>query len=85
MLWLLVEHSLTALIFFAGASLFRMVSAAQQQKRLTRATPHFWWFAPVKDLLDVLVWAAAFWGNHVEWHGQRYRAMAEGKLVKVNS
>jgi len=85
LLWLLVEHSLTALIFFAGASLVRMVSAAHQQKRLTRATPHFWWFAPAKDLLDVMVWAAAFWGNHVEWHGQRYRAMAEGKLVKVNS
>lgn len=84
LLWFLFQPGIKSLVFLGGAALFRMVSSAYQIKRLTNATPRFWWFAPIKDLLDFLVWGAAFWGNHVEWHGQRYRAMTEGKLVKVS-
>jgi ceramide glucosyltransferase len=62
----------------------RIATALQQQLRLTQATGHFayWWLAPVKDLLNVAIWAAAFQGNHVEWRGERYRILPGGKLEK---
>ena len=38
---------------------------------------------PVKDLLDVLVWAGAFAGNRITWRGGRYRILPDGKLSAV--
>jgi len=69
-------------IFFA----FRIATALYQEKRLTGSSAHFAWFwmVPVKDLLNVAVWAAAFMGNHIEWHGQRYRIMPGGRLQKAD-
>jgi ceramide glucosyltransferase len=82
LLWLLVGHDATAANFFVETMLFRIVSAAHQQKRLTQSVAHFgyWWLAPIKDLLDFAVWAAAFWGNQVEWNGDRYKILPGGKL-----
>jgi len=42
-----------------------------------------WWLAPVKDLLQVVVWAAAFMGNTVEWRGRRLKVRRDGTLVKA--
>jgi ceramide glucosyltransferase len=39
--------------------------------------------APLKDLLQVPIWALAFLGNTVVWHGQRLRVLPGGKLVPV--
>jgi ceramide glucosyltransferase len=85
LLWLLLQKDPVAVPFCMVALLFRMVSAAQQQRRLTQSNAHssFWWLTPVKDLLDVLIWVAAFRDNHVEWRGERYRILAGGKLQKV--
>jgi ceramide glucosyltransferase len=65
--------------------LFRIVTAADQQRRLTGSRAHFprFWMAPVKDLLNVAVWAAAFAGNHIQWGGRRYRVMPGGRLQSV--
>jgi hypothetical protein len=38
---------------------------------------------PVKDMLEVLVWAGAFCSNHIIWRGDRYRILPGGKLSKV--
>jgi hypothetical protein len=38
---------------------------------------------PVKDLLDVLVWAGAFCGNQITWRGGRYRILPGGKLAEA--
>lgn len=40
--------------------------------------------APMKDLLHVAVWAAAFLGNEVVWRGVRYRVLPGGKLRRVS-
>jgi ceramide glucosyltransferase len=63
----------------------RIGTAQQQLARMTqdRSYGRFWWLVPVKDVLDVVIWAAAFWGNHVEWRGERYRIIAGGQLVRV--
>jgi len=43
------------------------------------------WLIPVKDLLNAAIWAFAFLGNHIVWHGQKYRVTAGGKLVEMAS
>ena len=39
--------------------------------------------APLKDLLQVPIWALAFLGNTVVWRGERLRVLPGGKLVSV--
>ena len=87
LLWLLVANDPAAVCFCLMALLFRIITALQQQKRLTQSDTHaaFGWLTPIKDLLDVLIWAAAFWGNCIEWRGERYRVLAGGKLVKIKT
>jgi ceramide glucosyltransferase len=82
LLWFVMARNGPAAIFFAAALIFRVASAAQQQGRLTQRRDHFayCWLAPVKDLLDVVIWAAAFWGNRVRWRGEPYRILSGGKL-----
>jgi ceramide glucosyltransferase len=64
---------------------FRIATALHQQSRLTQSRGHagYWWMAPVKDILDVLVWAGAFIGNQIAWRGDRYRILSGGKLLKI--
>ena len=38
---------------------------------------------PVKDLLNMAVWVAAFSGNLIHWRGQRYRVLPGGRLQIV--
>jgi ceramide glucosyltransferase len=87
LLWVLAKNDAAAVPFLIVALLFRMVSAAYQQKRLTDSDDHlgYWWLTPIKDLLEVMIWTAAFWGNHVEWRGERYRVLAGGKMVKIKT
>jgi hypothetical protein len=58
--------------------------AAHCQARLTRSWRHLpWlWWAPIKDLLAVALWALAFFGNTVEWRGERYRVRPGGRLER---
>ncbi|HUD81904.1 MAG TPA: glycosyltransferase [Candidatus Saccharimonadales bacterium] len=74
-----------ALCAAAACVAFRIVTASRQQSRLTQSRRHavFWWMAPVKDLLDALLWAAAFAGNQIVWRGDRHRILPGGKLQKV--
>jgi ceramide glucosyltransferase len=74
-----------ALCASVGCVAFRVVTALRQQSRLTQSRGHaaYWWMAPVKDLLDALLWAAAFAGNQIVWRGDRYRILRGGKLRKV--
>ncbi|MCW5551034.1 MAG: glycosyltransferase [Verrucomicrobiae bacterium] len=62
--------------------LVRMLAALDLQSRLTGARAHwkYWWLVPVKDLLQVALWAGAFLGNRVEWRGERYRLRRDGTL-----
>jgi hypothetical protein len=50
--------------------------------QVSSCLPYFW-MPPVKDVLDVFVWAGAFLSYHVTWRGQRYRILPGGKLEKV--
>jgi ceramide glucosyltransferase len=85
LLWLAVARHTAALALCGGCVLFRMATALQQQARLTQSPLRlvYAWMPPVKDILDVFVWAAAFCGNHVIWRGDRYRILPGGKLAKT--
>jgi hypothetical protein len=39
------------------------------------------WLVPVKDLLQAAIWAGAFFGNTVEWRGQKMILRRDGTLV----
>ena len=87
LLWLAVARQPAALVGVGVCLIFRIGTAFQQQSRLTqsRARLAYAWMPPVKDVLDVLVWAAAFCGNRVLWRNVRYRILPDGKLSKVGS
>lgn len=45
-----------------------------------RQTPGFWCLLPAQDFLSLGFWIAGFFGDTIDWRGQRYRVTAEGKL-----
>jgi ceramide glucosyltransferase len=65
----------------------RLGSAMDLQGRLTQKWDGlFWlWLVPVKDLLQVLLWLAAFLGNVVEWRGERYLLKPDGNLERISA
>jgi len=86
LLWLLAAaRQPAAWAVCGGCVLFRVGAALHQQSRLTQSPARLAWFwaPPVKDLLDVLVWAGAFASNRITWRGGRYRVLPNGKLAKV--
>ena len=95
--WPLLWLALSLPSRFAGAGavlpvclcffLFRIATAVQQEWRLTGARAHFRWFwmVPVKDLLNLAVWVAAFTGNQIQWRGHRYRVLPGGRLQGIET
>jgi ceramide glucosyltransferase len=85
LLWLAAARQPAALAVCAACVLFRLSTALQQQSRLTQSPARlaYAWMPPVKDLLDVLVWAGAFCGNQITWRGGRYRILPGGRLAEV--
>ena len=63
----------------------RIQAALNLQQRLTRNVQHYtyFWLVPVKDLLNVAIWALAFIGNKIEWRGETFRVLPGGKLEKI--
>lgn len=89
-LWpLLLVISCPRLPILAAAGLalaIRMFTAQHLQLRLTRQRHHLFygWLVPIKDLLQVAIWALSFVGNAVEWRGQRYHVEPGGKLTRLS-
>jgi ceramide glucosyltransferase len=72
--------SLTA----AACLLVRICLAQNLQRRLTPGKDLVspFWLVPVKDLLQVALWLAAFLGNSVEWRGQRMKLRGDGTMME---
>jgi ceramide glucosyltransferase len=85
LLWLACARQPVALALCGGCVLFRIGSALQEQSKLVQSPARlaYAWMPPVKDMLDVLIWAGAFAGNGITWRGQRYRILPDGRLVKA--
>lgn len=65
--------------------LLRIVLAQDLQRRFTpdRKLVSPFWLVPVKDLLNAVLWAAAFSGGTIEWRGRRMSVRRDGTLVEV--
>jgi len=48
-----------------------------------RAARKHLWLAPLADLLAFVTWCYSFFGNVVEWRGQRFRLTKLGELVPI--
>ena len=82
---LLAEHHR---IWFVPISIFlpvRIQAALKMQEWLTRDLRHYAWFwlVPIKDLLNAAIWLLAFAGNTIEWRGEEFRILSDGKLRKI--
>jgi len=68
-----------------GFLTIRIVTAVHNDERLTLR--EMGWlesvFAPLKDLLQFVVWLCAFTGNSVVWRGEKFLVKRGGELVKV--
>jgi len=87
LLWLVLARQPVALAAFCACVLFRIGTAMQQQCKLTQSPVRlaYAWMPPVKDILDVLVWAGAFSSNRIVWRNENYRILPDGKLAKVGN
>jgi ceramide glucosyltransferase len=70
----------------AAASLclgLRAGTALYTEKKMTgKFAPVSLLIVPVKDLLQTIIWGLAFTSSVVIWRGEKFRALAGGKLVK---
>jgi ceramide glucosyltransferase len=49
------------------------------------ATKAYWWLIPLRDLERFAIWCYGFFGNTIQWRGQRLQLTKEGKLLPVNT
>lgn len=71
------------LIVFAVAVALRlfmawMVGVRRMQDDILK---HFLLLVPFRDFLSLLIWAAALFGNRVEWRGRVFRLEKDGKIT----
>lgn len=69
---------------FFGAVVVRMATAWSNYRKL--AGTGSWKagiLAPIKDLLQVPIWALAFFGKEIVWRGERFRVDRGGKLTPL--
>jgi ceramide glucosyltransferase len=66
-----------------GFCALRVLTAQANHQRLV-GSHKSWvsvWLVPVKDLASTAIWALAFLGNRIEWRGQLYRMLRDGRLT----
>ena len=88
LLWLIESLLFSKHIFVPLVALgflsTRILVAQNLQRRFTQSRDIAnWWLVPLKDLLQVALWAGAFSGNTVEWRGRQMRMCRAGNLVEV--
>ncbi len=83
-LWIAWHPTMAGLLGGAVCLGTRVAAGMYCERKLTgRWSASGLWVAPLKDGLQVAIWALAFMGNHVTWRGERFRVQAGGRLVKV--
>ena len=86
LLWAIFAPSKISLTTFVLFLFIRTANAQTLQARLGPVPGQFkfFWFVPVKDLLQFAIWASAFFGNHIIWRGERFRLKRDGRLSRLN-
>jgi ceramide glucosyltransferase len=80
---LLNPFSPLAYQLFIGYLVLRLgMSSWIQSRYLGDADQKYLWLLPIRDLLAVGIWGAAFLGRTVIWRGRWYRVGRDGKVVE---
>jgi ceramide glucosyltransferase len=48
-----------------------------------RRALHDCWLYPLRDLTGFLVWCGSYFGETVDWRGEKYRLTAKGRMVRI--
>jgi ceramide glucosyltransferase len=86
LIWVIFFPSLVSGSVIGGCVLLRVAMAWDLQRRLAKGLPprgRLAMMAPLKDLLQTIVWALAFAGNKIEWRGEVMRLRRNGTMVRV--
>jgi ceramide glucosyltransferase len=88
LLWLLASllfsKHLSVPLIALGFLVIRILIAQNLQRRFTQSRDiAAWWLVPLKDLLQVALWAGAFSGNTIEWRGRQMRMCRAGNLIPI--
>lgn len=80
---LLVRGAWEGWVVLAVTWASRLVMAYWVGGRLLQdsAAKKFLWLVPVQDLISFAVWCACFFGNTIDWRGERFRLTKAGTLV----
>ena len=89
LLWLIVSMDSgnfpCASLAAIGFLLLRILLAQNLQRRFTPGgklvSPA--WLVPVRDLLQVAIWLAAFLGDTIEWRGRKMKLRRDGTLAEI--
>jgi ceramide glucosyltransferase len=44
---------------------------------------HDCWLYPLRDLMGFFFWCGSYFGDTIDWRGERYRLVKNGKMVRV--
>ena len=86
LLTLLASHSATPSLMLLGTTLSLRLAMAWLigvQGLHDRVLQKYVWLLPVRDLLSFGIWCLGLVGKHVEWRGQVFEIVDDGKIVKV--
>ncbi len=92
-----IFHELSAILVilpFFALNLRIVLARPLHWKLVPKNSSPWWWnrgwdaywvviFTPLKDILNVAIWFAAFFGNTVVWRGVTYRVGRDGKLTRL--
>ena len=70
---------------FAAAYINRVIQAIATGWNVVgdRESLRLCWLYPLRDLMGFIVWCCSFTGREIVWRNQRYRLVADGKMVRV--
>jgi len=72
-------------VLFAWAYLNRVIQAVVTGWKVVgdRESLRLCWLYPLRDLMGFIVWCCSFTGREIVWRNERYRLVADGKMVRV--
>ncbi len=83
-LWALSRPTATVFAMAGCCLLTRMAAGFYCESKLMRRPDlNSIWLAPLKDLLQTVIWVLAFSGAQIKWRGQKFRIQPGGKLAAL--